>query len=86
MANRALYVSEFRETSMQAQQDLLHLLSTIADPCETIRREAMDIAAGNDGPADMRQASADLAATIDHMFEIAGYILKNTSATGSRTG
>ncbi|MEB2846647.1 hypothetical protein GAO09_10265 [Rhizobiales bacterium RZME27] len=68
---------------MQSPQELLHLMSTIAEPCESIRRKAVDMAAGNEEPADMRQASADLAATIDHMFEIARYMLKHTSAKGS---
>lgn len=62
---------------MQSHQYLLDLMRQIADPCETIRQKANDIALSNEGAADMRQASADLAATIEHMFEIASYIMKS---------
>lgn len=57
---------------------LLRLVHEIADPCEELRRRAVLIAEDASAPPEIRQATADLGATVEHIFEIAHYILKTT--------
>lgn len=56
--------------------ELLRLVHEIANPCEQLRRRAMTIAGDASAPAEIRQATADLGATVEHLFEIARYIMK----------
>lgn len=58
---------------------LLKIVHAIADPCEDIRRQAAAIADDPSAPVEMRQATADLGATVEHLFEIAHYIMKTST-------
>lgn len=65
---------------------LLRLVHEIANPCEELRRRAVSIAGDAAVPIEIRQATADLGATIEHLFEIAHYIMKESApaSTGRR--
>jgi hypothetical protein len=65
---------------MATTHELLDLIHDIADPCENVRAKAVALAGDPAESADVQQATADLAATIEQMFAIARYIL-NTSTT-----
>lgn len=59
-------------------QELLKLIHSIADPCEDIIAKAGDLAGDPSQPPEIQQASADLAATVEQLFQIAHYIMKAT--------
>lgn len=61
---------------MSDTTQLLRLIHEIAEPCEELRRRAAVIAQDPAETLERRQATADLGATIEHLFEIAKYILK----------
>ncbi|MGA1834220.1 hypothetical protein [Rhizobium wenxiniae] len=65
---------------------LLRLVHEIADPCEELRRHAVMIAEDASVPAELRQATADLGATVEHIFEIAHYILKTARPISKQGG
>jgi hypothetical protein len=58
---------------------LLRLIHGIADPCEAIRSRAMIVSKDPAVPADIRQATADLGKAIEHVFEVASYIIERES-------
>jgi hypothetical protein len=59
-------------------QELLKLIHSIADPCEDIIAKAGDLAGDPSQPPEIQQASADLAATVEQLFQIAHYIMNAT--------
>lgn len=59
-------------------QELLKLIREIADPCEDIIAKAGTIAADPSQPPEIQQASADLVATVEQLFQIAHYIMDET--------
>lgn len=70
--------------SMTDTAKLLRLVHEIADPCEELRSLAGSIAKDTSAPAEIRQATADLGATVEHLFEIAHYIMKTDRPTSGR--
>lgn len=72
--------------SMTETAQLLRLVHGIADPCEELRRLAGSIATGTSAPADIRQATAGLGATVEHLFEIAHYIMKSGGLASGQAG
>lgn len=59
-------------------QELLKLIHSIVDPCENIIAKAGDLAGDPSKPPEIQQASADLAATVEQLFQIAHYIMNAT--------
>lgn len=59
-------------------EELLKLIHSIADPCEDIIAKAGDLAGDPSQPPEIQQASADLAATVEQLFQIAHYIMNAT--------
>lgn len=59
-------------------QELLKLIHSIADPCEDIIAKAGYLAGDPSQPPEIQQASADLAATVEQLFQIAHYIMNAT--------
>lgn len=56
-------------------QELLRLIHSIADPCEDIIAKAGVLAGDPSQPPENQQASVDLAATVEQLFQIAHYIM-----------
>ena len=50
-------------------QELLKLIHRIADPCEDIIAKAGALAGDPSQPPEIQQASADLAATVEQLFQ-----------------
>jgi len=68
---------------MTSRERLLAKVHDIADPCEELRQGFRALAADPSTPADVQQASLDLADAIEKVFQIAHYIMKSeTSASG----
>lgn len=63
---------------MASVPDLLKDLHNIADPCEQLRQGFTEIASDNANDPELRQAAADLAGAIDHVFRVARYIADKT--------
>jgi lipoate synthase len=59
-------------------QELLKLIHRIADPCEDIIAKAGALAGDPSQQPEIQQASADLAATVEQLFQIAHYIMNAT--------
>ncbi|MBB3948434.1 hypothetical protein GGQ73_004421 [Rhizobium skierniewicense] len=59
---------------MASVPDLLRDVHTIADPCEKLRQGFSEIASDNSTDPELRQAAADLADAIEHVFRVARYI------------
>ena len=59
-------------------QELLKLIHSIADPCEDIIAKAGVLAGDPSQPPEIQQASADLTATVEQLFQIAHYIMNAT--------
>lgn len=60
------------------KQELLKLIRSIADPCEDTIAKAGVLAGDPSQPPEIQQASADLAATVEQLFQIAHYIMNAT--------
>ncbi|TBE73830.1 hypothetical protein ELG97_36995 [Rhizobium leguminosarum] len=56
-------------------KDLLQMVREIADPAEEIRQKAAQIAQDAQTDPETAKACADLAATVEGLFGIAGYLL-----------
>lgn len=63
---------------MASVGDLLRDVHNIADPCEKLRQGFAEIASDDANDPELRQAAADLADAIEHVFRVARYIADKT--------